>query len=45
MGSSYFVMEFKMEVWTSKFQLGSTTAGRFMNASIIPDQLIVVAQI
>ena len=42
-GSSYSAMVFQREIWTRKIQRESTTTGRFMNASIIPFQLILVA--
>ena len=45
MGISYYVMEFRREVWTRKFQRESITPGRFMMASIIPYQLIVLSHI
>ena len=45
MGSSYAVMMLHREMWTRKIQHWSTTTGRFMTASIIPLQIIVVAQL
>ena len=45
MGSSYTVIVLQREMRTSKFQHWSTTTGRFMAASRIPLQLILVDHI
>ena len=39
------VIFFQREMWTGKFQHWSTTTGRFINASIKPLHIILVAQI
>ena len=45
MGSSYTVMVLQRKMWKRKFQHWSTTSGQFMTDSIIPLQLILVAQL
>ena len=45
MGSSCSIMVLQREMWTRKFRHWSTTIGSFMNASIIPLHMVLLAHI